>query len=69
MIRANRTTRRRACGRKLRHATWQAAADHAQRLIDAGASAERIEVYPCRHAPSSDPHFHVGHRGRRKVES
>ena len=69
MIRANRTTRRRACGHKRRHATYAAAAEHMQRLIDEGASPDRLNVYPCRHAPASAPHFHVGHVGRREVES
>ena len=69
MIRANRTTRNRACGRKRRHATREAAVEHMQRLVAEGASPDRLTVYPCKHAPASSPHFHVGHVGRREVES
>jgi hypothetical protein len=59
-----KATKARACQGKIPHSVRADADEHLQRLIDAGASADSLEVYRCHHDPS---HWHVGHVRNRKM--
>lgn len=63
MTRVGVRTKARMCGLKKKHATREAADRHKARLVRKGASPGRLQVYECRHG--DEPHFHVGHVGKR----
>jgi rubrerythrin len=57
-VKRRRYGRRRSCGRKVRHATQAAAAEHRDALLALGDTG--LTVYPCRYCG----HLHVGHRSQ-----
>lgn len=61
-------TRARACEGKRAHATREQAVKAKWWLVAKGTAESRITVYPCRHSPPGQVHWHVGHVGRRAVD-
>ncbi len=58
---SKRAIRRRSCGRKVRHATSQAASQAIKGLVARKGYQGRLNVYLCRFCGA----YHIGHGGSR----
>lgn len=56
-----RLNRRKDCGNKVRHGSFEQALAHKAELVAGGAYEPQLRVYQCPRAPQSAPHWHVGH--------